>query len=55
MAESMKKQGFPEPELIPSGGGAFEIRRDGLLLFSKLREHRFPDPSEVDKLLRDMV
>ncbi|MCL4306541.1 hypothetical protein KJZ99_11575 [bacterium] len=51
MAEFVQKQGFPAPELIKSGGGAFEIRRDGRLLFSKFKEHRFPDPEEVLKLL----
>jgi len=49
----MKKQGFPEPELIASGGGAFEIRKNGSLLFSKLREHRFPETSEVIEMLKD--
>lgn len=53
MAEFMKKQGFPEPELIKSGGGAFEIRKDGILLFSKLREHRFPDKLEVIDFIKD--
>lgn len=49
----MKKQGLPAPEMIKSGGGAFEIRKDGLLLFSKFREHRFPNDDEIFELLRD--
>ncbi|MBK8129988.1 MAG: Rdx family protein [bacterium] len=52
MAEFIKKQGIDEPELIPSSGGAFEVRAGGLLLFSKLREHRFPEPTEVLNLLK---
>ncbi|MBL0059940.1 MAG: Rdx family protein [bacterium] len=53
MAEYMKKQGFPEPERIPSSGGVFEVRKDGILLFSKMREHRFPDHAEVLNLIKD--
>lgn len=49
----MKKQGFPEPELIRSGGGVFEVRKNGILLFSKMREHRFPEESEVVNLMKD--
>ncbi|NUO18689.1 SelT/SelW/SelH family protein [bacterium] len=49
----MKKQGFADPELVRSGGGAFEIRKNGILLFSKLQEHRFPTDSEVIELLKD--
>ncbi|MBK6767375.1 MAG: Rdx family protein [bacterium] len=52
MAEFIKKKGLPEPELIPSGGGVFEVRRDGVLLFSKVREHRFPSHQEVLDLLK---
>jgi selT/selW/selH-like putative selenoprotein len=36
-----------ETELIESGGGAFEIRRDGELVFSKLQAGRFPEDEEV--------
>jgi selT/selW/selH-like putative selenoprotein len=36
-----------EIELIRSTGGAFEISRDGDLIFSKHREGRFPDSSEI--------
>lgn len=39
--------------MIKSGGGAFEIRKNGVLLFSKLTEHRFPDDEEVIDLLMD--
>jgi len=38
-------------ELIESRGGAFEIRRDGELVFSKLSLGRFPEEGEVATLL----
>jgi selT/selW/selH-like putative selenoprotein len=40
-----------EVELVPSGGGAFEVKLDGRLLFSKLREKRFPYYREIPLLL----
>lgn len=33
--------------LIPASGGVFEVERDGDLLFSKKKEGRFPEHSEV--------
>ena len=52
MADSLVRAGLPKPELIESGGGAFEISKDGVLLFSKLREGRFPEDGEVIDLIR---
>ena len=40
------------PELKESSGGAFEVYSDGVLLFSKLKEHRFPEEIEVFDLLK---
>ncbi len=37
--------------LTPGGGGIFEVRRDGELLFSKGQSGRFPDPGEMLQLL----
>ena len=34
-------------ELIPSGGGAFEVTLDNNVIFSKHNEGRFPDHDEV--------
>jgi len=34
-------------ELIESKGGAFEVRRDGELIFSKKSIGRFPDHAEI--------
>ncbi len=36
-----------EAELIPSGGGVFEVEFQGELVFSKKASGRFPDHEEV--------
>jgi selT/selW/selH-like putative selenoprotein len=36
-----------EPELIKSGGGAFEVRVDGDLIYSKLAKGVFPSDEEI--------
>jgi selenoprotein W-related protein len=41
-----------ESELVPSGGGVFEITADGRLVFSKKALGRFPNAGEVVGLLR---
>ena len=38
-------------ELIPSGGGAFEVTLDDKVIFSKHQEGRFPEHAEVLKHL----
>ena len=38
--------------LIPSGGGAFEIRANGKLLHSKLESGEWPDFDEVVKAIK---
>jgi selT/selW/selH-like putative selenoprotein len=38
-------------ELIESSGGAFEVKRDNDLIFSKKASGRFPDHSEILKAL----
>jgi selenoprotein W-related protein len=39
-------------ELIPSGGGVFEVTLDGERIFSKKAEGRFPDFEEIDAKLQ---
>ena len=34
-------------DLVPSDGGRFEIELDGVLIYSKLAEGRYPDFAEV--------
>jgi selenoprotein W-related protein len=36
-----------ETELIPSGGGVFEVAIDGRLVFSKKALDRFPEEDEI--------
>jgi len=38
-------------ELIASGGGLFEITRDGELVYSKKSLNRFPTDEEIDGLM----
>jgi selT/selW/selH-like putative selenoprotein len=33
--------------LIEGSGGAFEVRIDGTLVFSKLKQFRFPEEDEI--------
>jgi selT/selW/selH-like putative selenoprotein len=53
LAEALVKKGYPMPKLIESSGGAFEVRKDGVLLFSKMKAGRFPDNMEIFDLLED--
>jgi selT/selW/selH-like putative selenoprotein len=36
-----------EAKLIEGSGGAFEVRLDGTLVFSKLKQFRFPEEEEI--------
>jgi selenoprotein W-related protein len=38
--------------LVPSGGGAFEIRANGKLLHSKLQSGEWPDFDEIVKTIK---
>jgi selenoprotein W-related protein len=39
-------------ELIPSGGGAFEVKVDGELVYSKLQTGRHTDSNELRPLIK---
>ena len=39
-----------EPELVAGGGGIFEIRKDGDLIWKKQRSGHFPEAGEAAKL-----
>jgi selT/selW/selH-like putative selenoprotein len=41
-----------EIELIPSGGGVFEVVADGKLIHSKKATRRFPERGEIVAALR---
>jgi len=51
--EILEKYGTDVKELtlIPSGGGVFEIIKNGGLIFSKKSLDRFPDDGEVMNLI----
>jgi len=42
------------PTLIKGKGGIFDVIVDGRLIFSKHQLHRFPDPGEVTRRIREM-
>lgn len=42
-------------ELIESAGGAFEVRVDGTLIYSKLETGRHADPQEILGLFRNYI
>jgi predicted Rdx family selenoprotein len=48
------RSAFPEArvELIPSGGGRFEVKRDDQPVFEKSKLGRHAAPGEVVRLLR---
>jgi len=52
-AELLQKYGntIEELTLIPSGGGVFEIEKNGKRLFSKKQSGRFPEEGEIIQLI----
>lgn len=40
-----------ELKLIPSGGGVYEIQKNGELVFSKKQVDRFPELEEIIQLI----
>jgi selenoprotein W-related protein len=56
MASGLKSElerEFPDStvELLESGGGVFELRVEGELVFSKKKLDRFPEKGEARKLI----
>jgi len=41
-----------EAKLIAGGGGIFDVKRDGVLIFSKHKLGRFPNEGEIADLLK---
>ena len=51
LADAIKKEFNVETKLIEGSGGAFEVRVDGTLLWSRLQTGCFPEPRELlDKI-----
>lgn len=44
-----------EPKLIAGGGGIFDVKVDGKLIFSKHEVGRFPEDAEVLKALAPLT
>jgi selenoprotein W-related protein len=42
-------------ELVPAGGGCFEVTVDGEVVHSKLSTGEFPDPKAVLRRVMEMV
>ena len=56
LAAELLKAFEPELEsisLVPSDGGAFEVKINGELVYSKLQSGRHPAPGEVLKLVEN--
>ena len=49
------KNEIGEVAIIPSGGGIFEVRADGDLLWALKSEGRFPEPKEIKQRVRDKL
>jgi len=51
LADAVKDSFGLDVDLKPSKGGCFEVVADGELIFSKLKEGRFPDRHQVIQAL----
>ena len=47
MAADLKKQFGVESKLIKGGGGIFDVKVDGKLIYSKHQTGRFPEHREI--------
>lgn len=52
LAKALEDELGIKAELIKSGGGVFEIEADGELVFSKKKEYRFPEDTEIIQILK---
>ena len=52
MAEELKRNFGAEVEMIEGGGGVFDVKADGRLVFSKQQTGRFPQAGEITQLLK---
>ena len=41
------KQKISDMKLVPAGGGCFEVKLDGELVYSKLETGQFPDEQSI--------
>ena len=52
MAAELKKELDVEANLVPGGGGIFDVIVDGKMVYSKFKTGRFPNEGEVVKKIR---
>jgi len=48
LADELEQKLGIRPQLIKGGGGIFDVKLDGDLIFSKKQAGRFPAPGEVE-------
>jgi selenoprotein W-related protein len=41
--------------LVPGTGGIFEVRLNGVVIFSRKKAERFPESKELKQLVRDVI
>jgi selT/selW/selH-like putative selenoprotein len=52
LAAELEKISGVSAQLIRGGGGIFDVKADGDLVFSKFQKGRFPDPGEVEGIIQ---
>jgi predicted Rdx family selenoprotein len=52
LAAELNKESSVTASLIRGGGGIFDVKVDEELVFSKFRAGRFPNPGEVEGIVR---
>ncbi len=53
MSAEILESGPADIALLAGGGGVFDVKVDGELVFSKQASNRFPDPGEIASLIND--
>ena len=55
MAAAINKKFHTEPELIKGGGGIFDVKADGKLIYSRHQTGQFPEEQEVINALTHLT
>ncbi len=57
MAELLKLYEAEIEQIVlkPSDGGRFELRVNGKLIYSKLQNHRHPNPGEIARMVGEIL
>jgi predicted Rdx family selenoprotein len=51
VAAEVKALGI-ETKFVKGGGGVFNVKANGSLIYTKTKTHKFPDPGEITRLLQ---